>query len=564
MQVLPICCDITPVHIELVWRLSGLAFFVRLLRWSHFLFYGGKTMKKANKFLSVLLLLLITISIIPTSAITTNAATTTKNFGALKWSFNDSTGALTISGSSSMIEYEHYTNYPWSQYSTKIKTINIQNGVTSVATYAFYNCDNLTSVTLGNSVKSIGYRAFSDCDFLRSITIPGCVETIGEEAFYSCDGLGNVTISNGVKAIKDYAFSRCKALSSITIPASVVSIGNGVFSTCSNLRTIKVDNNSKHYSSDTNGVLFSKDKTTLVQYPIGRTETSYSIPNSVTLIGWNAFSSSENLINVTIPNSVRIIKFGAFQYCANISKIVIPEGVVSIENAVFQGCPHLKSVTLPDSVTSIGGLAFSSCTSLKSIVIPEGISTIRGDTFYKCTSLESITIPVSVKSIAKWAFSWCDNLTDIYYAGTKTQWNGITIDESNKKYINNAKIHFNSDDTQSGGDTQPGEGTQPGGTEAKFSVTVEDFSLNYKAETTLNPKINSSLMYKVEYSSSNEAVATVDEYGVITAVGEGTAEITVKVTDASGETVKDTCKVTVAKAWWQWLIIIFLFGWIWY
>lgn len=100
------------------------------------------------------------------------------------------------------------------------------------------------------------------------------------------------------------------------------------------------------------------------------------------------------------------------------------------------------------------------------------------------------------------------------------------------------------------------------------SVSIDDISLNYKKSTTLKPtiKADDGAKYKVEYSTSNAKVATVDKNGKVTATkrGSGTATITCTVTDSNGNVVKDTCKVNVSLTWWQWIIIIVLFGWIWY
>ena len=100
------------------------------------------------------------------------------------------------------------------------------------------------------------------------------------------------------------------------------------------------------------------------------------------------------------------------------------------------------------------------------------------------------------------------------------------------------------------------------------SVSISDISLNYKQSTTLKPtiKADNGTKYKVEYSTSNAKVATVDQNGKVTATkrGSGTATITCTVTDSNGNVVKDTCKVSVSLTWWQWIIIIVLFGWIWY
>lgn len=100
------------------------------------------------------------------------------------------------------------------------------------------------------------------------------------------------------------------------------------------------------------------------------------------------------------------------------------------------------------------------------------------------------------------------------------------------------------------------------------SVSIDDISLNYKKSTTLKPtiKADDGAKYKVEYSTSNAKVATVDRNGKVTATkrGSGTATITCTVTDSNGNVVKDTCKVNVSLTWWQWIITIVLFGWIWY
>ena len=100
------------------------------------------------------------------------------------------------------------------------------------------------------------------------------------------------------------------------------------------------------------------------------------------------------------------------------------------------------------------------------------------------------------------------------------------------------------------------------------SVSIDDITLNYKKSTTLKPtiKADEGAKYKVEYSTSNAKVATVDKNGKVTATkrGSGSATITCTVTDSNGNVVKDTCKVNVSLTWWQWIITIVLFGWIWY
>ena len=229
-----------------------------------------------------------------------------------------------------------------------LTSVTIPDGVTSIGEYTFSWCTSLTSATIPDSVTSIGEFAFHNCKSLTSMTIPRSVVSIGYDAFGWCESLTSVTILDGVRSIGNSAFTDCKSLTSVTIPNSVTSIGRGAFSSCASLTGIWVAEGNSHYVSDASGVLFNKDKTTLVQCP------------------------------------------GAF--------------------AVY---------TIPGSVTSIGDDAFSGC-----------------------ASLTSVTIPDSVTSIGNYAFSCCGSLTDVYFTGTETAWNCITIGTANDA-LKNANIHCN-------------------------------------------------------------------------------------------------------------------------
>ena len=277
------------------------------------------------------------------------------------------------------------------------KSYNITNSVTSIGDYAFNGCSSLTSVTIPNSVTEIGGSAFVGCASLKSITMPKSVTSIGDMAFYKCSSLTSITIPDSVTSIGSSAFSNCSKLRSITIPNSVTSIGAWAFNGCTGLTAINVAMKNQNYVSP-DGVLYNKDKTTIICYPAGKKGNNYKIPDGVTEIGSIAFSGCSSLTSVTIPNSVTSIGSGA-----------------------FNGCTSLTRVTIPNSVTKIGWNAFSGCTSLTSITIPNSVISIDWYAFRGCTSLKSITIPNSVTSIGKYAFGY-------YY------------DNGNKK-INNLKIY---------------------------------------------------------------------------------------------------------------------------
>ena len=299
--------------------------------------------------------------------------------------------------------------YPIKKEGTSYK---IPNSVTSIGDSAFRRCKNLTSITIPEGITSIGYDAFYMCSSLTSITIPNSVTSIGDGAFRRCKNLTSITIPNSVTSIGDSAFWGCSSLTNITIPEGITSIGDDAFYMCSSLTSINVSENNKNYCS-VDGVLFNKDKTELIQYPIKKEGTSYKIPNSVTSIGDRIFRWCENLTSITIPNSV-----------------------TSIGQEAFLGCSSLTSITIPEGVTSIGSYAFYDCSSLTNITIPNSVTSIWDNCFEDCSSLTSITIPEGVTSIGHGVFNSCGNLTS------------INVSENNKNYCSVDGVLFNKDKTE--------------------------------------------------------------------------------------------------------------------
>jgi len=177
----------------------------------------------------------------------------------------------------------------------------------------------IPSTTNGFPVTSIGAGAFENCGNLTNVTIPNSVTNIGYVAFFGCTNLTSVTIPNSVTDIGVGAFILCYSLTNVTIPNSVTSIGNEAFGACLNLTAITVDTNNANYNS-LNGVLFDKSQTTLVEYPAGGAG-SYTIPNSVTNIGTDAFYGCDALTKVTIGNSVTSIGSAAFYNCISLTGV---------------------------------------------------------------------------------------------------------------------------------------------------------------------------------------------------------------------------------------------------
>jgi hypothetical protein len=318
------------------------------------------------------------------------------NIGSQAFSSCRSLGAITVSPDNSayssvagvLLNKSQTTllQYPAGQAGDYL----IPGSVSNIGEFAFYLCDNLTSVTIPDGVTNIGNYAFEDCYSLSSVAIGTNVASIGEYAFWDCD------------------------LTSVTIPNSVTSIGDCAFGACWPLTAITVSTDNPSYCS-VSGVLFNRDMTSLLQYPPRNAATSYAIPNTVNNIGDDAFDSCESLTNVTIPSGVTNIGDGAFFYCIHLAGITIPNTVTSIGDSAFSYCSSLRSITIPDSVASIGERAFM-LSGLVSVTIPNSITSIGEYAFWD-SDLASVTIPGSVASIGNEAFDICASLTSVYCLG---------------------------------------------------------------------------------------------------------------------------------------------------
>ena len=287
--------------------------------------------------------------------------------------------------------------------------VTIPNSVTNIEHYAFEGCRGLTSVTIPNSVTSIGWGAFSDCSSLTSIAIPNTVTSI-EGAFSGCSSLTEVTIPNSVTSIGDDTFSSCSNLTSVTIPNSVASIGWVAFSGCSSLTEITIPNS----VTSIGGNAFSGCSSL----------TEITIPNSVTTIGRGAFSGCSGLAEIKVEegnpvydsrdNCNAIITTADNELIRGCQNTVIPNSVTSIGYDAFSGCIGLTEITIPNSVTSIGGNAFSGCTGLTSVKVGKDILPISSETFSNRTNA-TLYVPRGSKAAYEAAPYWGEFKSIIEY-----------------------------------------------------------------------------------------------------------------------------------------------------
>ena len=380
---------------------------------------------------------------------------------SITWTLDD-LGNLTLSGSGEMWDYV-YNDSPFKD--SGIKTVTIEDGITSIGDYAFSGCSGLTELILPSSVTSIGDYAFYGCSGLTELILPNSVTSIGDGAFLGCSGLTELTLPNSLTEIGKYAFRGCSGLTELILPNSVTSIRESAFSGCSGLEKIAVESGNSCYDSrdNCNSIIDTETNTLIVGCKnsvipnsvtsIGdgafrgcRGLTELILPNSVTSIGDFAFLGCRGLTELTLPNSVTSIGNYAFSDCSGLEKItvesgnsrydsrdncnsiietktntliagcknsIIPNSVTSIGNGAFEYCSGLTELTLPNSVTSIGDGAFLGCRGLTKLTLPNSVTSIGNSAFCDCSGLTELTLPNSITSIGQTAFYGCSGLTEL-------------------------------------------------------------------------------------------------------------------------------------------------------
>ena len=379
------------------------------------------------------------------------SATEDDNVTAKLYEVESKSCILLISGIGEMKNWNGETDVssrwaPWkNSYGSKIKSVIIVNGVTSIGSFAFKYCDSLTRVTIPDSVTSIGDSAFGYCASLTSVTIPDSVTSIGSFAFYSCDSLTSVHVTD-ISAWCNISFSNYSAnplyyakklyvnnelVTDLVIPDSVTSIRDSAFG---------------YYAS----------------------LTRVTIPDSVTSIGSGAFYNCYKLVEVINKSSLNITKGSSSNGHVAYYALEVHNGdskIVNKDDYLFYTYNNVNyllgyvgddtELVLPENYNSetyeIYKYAFRYCDSLTSVTIPDSVTSIGDQAFRECTSLTSVTIPDSVTSIGKYAFWYCYGLVDIKYAGTITQWKAITLGSNWNSSTGTYTIHCTDGDIAKNG-----------------------------------------------------------------------------------------------------------------
>ena len=381
-------------------------------------------MKKLRKCLNLMLALALILAGMPHLNLVAHAADTSGKCGDnLSWSFDESTGTLTITGSGEMADW-NYGEVPWLdiEIRAKIKTVSLPEGMTSIGSYAFRGCDNLSDFIIPSTVTEINDFAFEGCKKLTELVFPAGMTRIGMNAIRDCTGLKNISFSGAVTKMDEWSFLGCTGLTEITIPEGTEYIGASAFAGCANLTTISIPKSITYIGMDA----FSGTALTSTESWVG--ECLY--------IDHCLISARQDAVNVVIRPGTTVIAEGAFLNHDVLMSVTIPEGVATIGVYAFRGCTRLVDISIPGSVTKIDIDAFEGCQSLKTITLPKKLQTIGEHAFANCNGLTKIEIPRSVTEIGIGAFCICQNLK------------AIEVDSGNAAFSSVDGVLFSKDQTE--------------------------------------------------------------------------------------------------------------------
>lgn len=272
--------------------------------------------------------------------------------------------------------------------------IKLPPALSSIEGKLFENCTNLLSVTIPLTTRSIGEYAFSNCTGLSSITIPSSVETLDEGSFHNCSGLNKIEFNSGLKSIGIKAFRHCRKLTNIVMPATLKTIGGYAFDYCELLRSVTLNENLEtidYYCFSECVNLINVNLPSSLKNIGGYcflncySLKSIVIPPLITEIG--SFTNCKNLTSVTLNSGLKSIS--GFEGCG-FSTITLPNSLTSIGYKAFSACNNLASIVIPPNVKTIDNGAFSSCSSLKSVSIPQSVIEIKIGAFGLCKALSSV------------------------------------------------------------------------------------------------------------------------------------------------------------------------------
>ncbi len=343
---------------------------------------------------------------------------------------------------------------PWlvDESNRRITAVVIEEGITSVGSYAFEFCSELTTISLPKSVKKIGKSAFYGCSSLSGVSLSAGLEEIDDYSFFGCGSLTKLSLPAGLTKLGEMAFFSCESLREVSFPESLTQMGDYAFSWCGKLTGIRLPDRLTRLG---NYAFFSCESLSDV-----------SLPRSLAEIGDAAFCDCVSLQGLSLPGGLQQIGCSAFQGCCRLQNVALPDGLKEMGESAFRGSPailpatggrigeldwtvddaglltvrgsgpmmdftprgqapapwlmddyflKITSVRIADGITSVGSGAFTDCINLTGLTLPEGLTQIGEYAFSGCSALPSLILPESLTRIDEYAFMRCSGLTSVQF-----------------------------------------------------------------------------------------------------------------------------------------------------
>ena len=385
--------------------------------------------------------------------------------------------------------------------------------IIKIAKQAFEGCKTLKAIKIPQNMKEISYHSFRNCTNLGTIVFNAINCTINSYSntsnYDGCNKLTTFIFGKGVTAIPANVCYGANKLTEVVFDDVVTKIGSYAFANCSSLDYVDISN--------------------------------------VTTIGNAAFYNCSEIDSFVFSDNLKKIgetqvsgMKGVFEGCS-IEEIIIPEKVEYIGCYTFKNCANLKTIVFNATNCAVSSFYpannYEGCNNLTKFVFGKEVTEIPDYVCYGADTLTEVVFDDVVTKIGDYAFADCSILEKVKYAGTEKDKAEIVFGKNND-YLKNAewicKVEL---------------------------IDAENLSLNYKGSVSIDKVALKNI--DVTYESSSPEIITVDAGGTITAVGTGTATITATAT-IDGEAIEDEVTVTSSYSWWQLIINIVLFGWLWY
>lgn len=384
----------------------------------------------------------------------------------------DSEGVLKVYGTGVMPDYSSETAMPWYGYISKVKEIEIGEGITYVGQNAFYGFSNATNITIPSTVEEIGQYAFKLCTSIEEVILPEGLTKIGSVAFHGCTGIKHILIPSTLQTIGNVAFSDCRNLEKLewnAVSAGDVAYANYIFSRAGkdsgNLEVIFGDTveyipnylffPNDNYETNITSVKFGSGLKKIGEYAFKSCADIESVilPEGLTEIGSMAFHGCTGIKNISIPSTLKTINNHAFGGCEYLEKLewnAVSADDVAYDNYIFSKAgknsenfeviigdeveyipasifypktnyeTNIKSVKFGKNLKKIGKYAFKACENLESVILPEGLTEIGEQAFHGCSGIKNISIPSTLEVISNYAFTGCLSLE-------KLEWNAVNV-----------------------------------------------------------------------------------------------------------------------------------------